>query len=140
MTPDEFRSYGHRLIDWIADYRTRLADRPVMARTAPGAIKNQLPPSPPERPDDFEGVFRDLERILLPGLSHWQPGSHGVRGVRRPRMTRGYASAAPRRLDRRGGEGMAPGAVRGASAVAVRPWRGASDGAVGTQAGVPGEG
>jgi aromatic-L-amino-acid/L-tryptophan decarboxylase len=72
MTPDEFRSYGHRLIDWIADYRTRLADRPVMARTAPGEVKNQLPPSPPEQPEDFEGVFRDLERILLPGLSHWQ--------------------------------------------------------------------
>src|SRR5215470_8879048 len=72
MTPDEFRSYGHRLIDWIADYRTRLADRPVMARTAPGEVKNQLPPSPPEQPEDFEGVFRDLERIILPGLSHWQ--------------------------------------------------------------------
>jgi aromatic-L-amino-acid decarboxylase len=72
MTPDEFRSSGHRLIDWIADYRTQLADRPVMACTAPGEVKNQLPPSPPERPEDFEGVFRDLERILLPGLSHWQ--------------------------------------------------------------------
>ena len=72
MTPDEFRSYGHRLIDWIADYRTRLADRPVMARTAPGEVKNLLPPSPPEQPEDFEGVFRDLERIILPGLSHWQ--------------------------------------------------------------------
>ena len=72
MTPDEFRSYGHRLIDWIADYRTRLADRPVMARTAPGEIKRQLPASPPERPEAFEAVFRDLEQILLPGLSHWQ--------------------------------------------------------------------
>src|SRR5262245_58260090 len=72
MTPDEFRSYGHRLIDWIADYRTRLADLPVMARTAPGEVRNQLPPSPPEQPEDFEGVFRDLERVILPGLSHWQ--------------------------------------------------------------------
>src|SRR6516162_10033511 len=72
MTPDEFRSCGHRLIDWIADYRTRLADRPVMARTAPGEVKNLLPPSPPEWPEDFADVFRDLERIILPGLSHWQ--------------------------------------------------------------------
>ena len=72
MTPDQFRSYGHRLIDWIADYRTRLADRPVMARTAPGEVKNLLPPSPPEQPEDFAGVFRDLERIILPGLSHFQ--------------------------------------------------------------------
>src|SRR5262249_43830665 len=72
MTPDEFRSHGHRLIEWIADSRARLADRPVMARTAPGEVKGQLPASPPERPGDFEGVFRDLERVILPGLSHWQ--------------------------------------------------------------------
>ncbi len=72
MTPDEFRSHAHRLIDWIADYRTRLADRPVMARTAPGEVMGQLPPSPPEQAEDFEGVFRDLEQIILPGLSHWQ--------------------------------------------------------------------
>src|SRR5262245_41270165 len=72
MTPDEFRSIGHRLIDWIADYRSTLADRPVMARTAPGEIKDSLPASPPERPEGFEAIFRDLEQLLLPGLSHWQ--------------------------------------------------------------------
>jgi aromatic-L-amino-acid decarboxylase len=72
MTPDEFRRYGHQLIDWIADYRAGIAERPVMARTAPGEIKGQLPPSPPEHPEDFAAVFRDLERILLPGLLHWQ--------------------------------------------------------------------
>ncbi len=72
MTPDEFRTLGHQLIDWIADYRARVAEFPVMAGTAPGAVKAQLPASPPEGPEGFEGVFRDLERILLPGLSHWQ--------------------------------------------------------------------
>src|SRR4051812_33979846 len=72
MTPDEFRSFGHRLIDWIADYRTMLADRPVMARTAPGEVKDRLAGSPPEQPEQPEAVFRDLEQILLPGLSHWQ--------------------------------------------------------------------
>lgn len=72
MTPEEFRRFGHQLIDWIADYRTRIAERPVMARTPPGAIKNQLPPSPPEHPEDFAAVFRDLERIIEPGLSLWQ--------------------------------------------------------------------
>src|SRR5262249_49698518 len=61
-----------QLIDWLADYRTRLADRPVMARTAPGEVKNLLPPAPPEQPEDFAAVFGDLERIILPGLSHWQ--------------------------------------------------------------------
>ena len=68
MTPDEFRSIGHRLIDWIADYRARVATLPVMARTAPGAVKAQLPAAPPEQAEGFDGIFLDLERILLPGL------------------------------------------------------------------------
>jgi aromatic-L-amino-acid decarboxylase len=72
MTPDEFRTIGHRLIDWIADYRARIAELPVMAGTAPGEIKARLPASPPEQPEGFEGVFRDLDRIIVPGLSHWQ--------------------------------------------------------------------
>jgi aromatic-L-amino-acid decarboxylase len=78
MTPDEFRSLGHQLIDFIADYRTRIEDLPVMARTAPGEIKEQLPAAPPEIPESFQGVFHDLEKILLPGLTHWQhPGFYG---------------------------------------------------------------
>jgi aromatic-L-amino-acid decarboxylase len=72
MTPEEFRAAGHRLIDWIADYRATLASRPVMAQTEPGEIKKQLPAVPPERPEGFDGVFGDLDRIILPGLSLWQ--------------------------------------------------------------------
>jgi aromatic-L-amino-acid decarboxylase len=72
VTPDEFRAFGHRLIDWIADYRATVAGRPVAARTRPGEIRDQLPAAPPESPEDFAGVFRDLEQILLPGLTHWQ--------------------------------------------------------------------
>jgi aromatic-L-amino-acid decarboxylase len=72
MTPEEFREFGHRLIDWIADYRATLAHRPVMARTTPGEIRSQFPASAPETPEGFEAVLRDLERIILPGLSHWQ--------------------------------------------------------------------
>jgi aromatic-L-amino-acid decarboxylase len=72
MTPDEFRAMGHRLVDWIADYRNRISDLPVMARTAPGEVKGGLPAAPPEQPEGFEGVFGDLERVLMPGLSHWQ--------------------------------------------------------------------
>jgi aromatic-L-amino-acid decarboxylase len=72
MSPDEFREFGHRLIDWIADYRATLGHRPVMARTTPGEIKSQFPASAPEMPEGFEAVFRDLERIIVPGLSHWQ--------------------------------------------------------------------
>lgn len=72
MTPEEFRRFGHQLIDWIADYRANIAEHPVMARTAPGEVKGQLPTVPPEQPEDFAAIFRDLERVILPGLSHWQ--------------------------------------------------------------------
>ncbi len=72
MTPDEFRVVGHRLIDWIADYRASVASRPVMARTEPGEVRSRFPTAPPAKPEDFEAIFHDLDNILLPGLSHWQ--------------------------------------------------------------------
>ena len=72
MTPEEFRTLGHQVIDWIADYRAGLADRPVMARTAPGEVKALLPASPPEAPEPFDALLSDLEQIILPGLSHFQ--------------------------------------------------------------------
>jgi aromatic-L-amino-acid decarboxylase len=71
MTPEEFRKRGHQLIDWIADYRTNVANLPVMARTAPGEIRAQLPTSPPDAPESFDAIFSDLEKIIVPGLSHW---------------------------------------------------------------------
>ncbi|HEY1352301.1 MAG TPA: pyridoxal-dependent decarboxylase [Ktedonobacteraceae bacterium] len=72
MNPEEFRQVGHQLIDWIADYRARLADFPVMARVEPGAIQAQLPAAPPASAESFDGIFHDLEQIILPGLLHWQ--------------------------------------------------------------------
>jgi aromatic-L-amino-acid decarboxylase len=72
MTPEEFRRVGHQLIDWIADYRSRLAEREVMARTAPGEVRSRLPATPPTQPEGFEAIFRDLEQIILPGLTLWQ--------------------------------------------------------------------
>jgi aromatic-L-amino-acid decarboxylase len=72
MSPEEFRAVGHRLIDWIADYRARVEAFPVMAHTEPGAIKKQLPATPPEAPESFDAILRDLDRIVVPGLSHWQ--------------------------------------------------------------------
>ncbi len=72
VTPEEFRKYGHRLVDWIADYRARAAELPVMAQTAPGDIRAQLPACAPEQPESFETILQDLDSIVLPGLSHWQ--------------------------------------------------------------------
>jgi len=68
---DEFRRFGHQLIDWIADYRDRVGNLPVMARTAPGEIRKQLPASPPESPESFDRMLADLDRVVVPGLSHW---------------------------------------------------------------------
>jgi aromatic-L-amino-acid decarboxylase len=72
MTPEEFRAAGHQIVDWIADYRANVESRPVMARTEPGDVKKQLPAQPPDHPEPFDAIVRDLDRIIVPGLSHWQ--------------------------------------------------------------------
>jgi aromatic-L-amino-acid decarboxylase len=78
MNPEEFRQIGHQLIDWLADYRAHVAELPVMSPLAPGAVRAQLPAAPPEQPESFEAIFRDLDAIIVPGLSHWQhPNFHG---------------------------------------------------------------
>jgi aromatic-L-amino-acid decarboxylase len=72
MTPDEFRRYGHQLVDWIADYRANVSQRPVMERVEPGAIKAALPATPPEQPEAMQALIGDLDRLVMPGLTHWQ--------------------------------------------------------------------
>lgn len=72
MTPEEFRTFGHAIVDWIADYRAGVAARPVMAQTAPGAVKAQLPSAPPHEPEPFANVLADLDRVVVPGMTHWQ--------------------------------------------------------------------
>jgi len=72
MTPEEFRRHAHRLVDRIADYRADVAKLPVRSRSAPGAIRAQLPAEPPVEPEPFDAILADLERVVLPGLSHWQ--------------------------------------------------------------------
>jgi aromatic-L-amino-acid decarboxylase len=72
MTPEEFRAAGHQIVDWIADYRATVAARPVMARTEPGDVKRQLPAEPPDQAEPFDAIVRDLDEIIVPGLSHWQ--------------------------------------------------------------------
>jgi aromatic-L-amino-acid/L-tryptophan decarboxylase len=72
VSPEEFRALGHRVVDWIADYRRDVASLPVMARTAAGEIKAALPAEPPVGPEPFDDILRDLDRVIVPGLSHWQ--------------------------------------------------------------------
>ncbi len=75
MSPEEFRRHAHQVVDWIADYRAHVAERPVLSTAAPGDVLASLPREAPEHPEDFADVLRDVEQLLLPALSHWQhPG------------------------------------------------------------------
>ncbi len=76
MTPEEFRREAHRLIDWICDYRQQVEAMPVRAQVAPGDIRNALPATPPEGPESFVEVIRDLERIVVPGITQVQHPMH----------------------------------------------------------------
>jgi aromatic-L-amino-acid decarboxylase len=72
MTPDEFRRYGHAVVDWIADYHSRIESFPVLSQVKPGAIRASLPASAPERGEDFDAILRDIDQLILPGVTHWQ--------------------------------------------------------------------
>ncbi len=72
MTPDDFRTQGHRLIDWIANYMERVETLPVLSQVEPGQIENMLPDSPPMQGETWDAIFGDIDRIITPGLTHWQ--------------------------------------------------------------------
>ncbi|MGC8519881.1 MAG: pyridoxal phosphate-dependent decarboxylase family protein [Steroidobacteraceae bacterium] len=74
MDSEEFRKFGHQLIDWIADYRRECAagTRAVMANVAPGDVRGRLPAAPPHDAQPLEDVLADLSNIILPGCTHWQ--------------------------------------------------------------------
>jgi len=72
MTPEEFRTAGHKLIDWVADFRADIDQRPVMAQVELGQIKANLPAMPPQEPEPFQAILHDLDEIIAPGISHFQ--------------------------------------------------------------------
>jgi aromatic-L-amino-acid/L-tryptophan decarboxylase len=67
-----FREDGHAAVDWAADYLERVGDLPVLAQVDPGDIRARLPQSPPQQGESFEAVLRDLDEVLMPGITHWQ--------------------------------------------------------------------
>ncbi len=72
MNHDDLRHWSKRAADWAHDYHASLRGKPVRAPLIPGAIARQLPPSPPEVGEPMETIFADFDRIVPPGLTHWQ--------------------------------------------------------------------
>jgi len=72
MTPDEFRRHGRAVVDWIADYMERVESFPVVSRVAPGEIRSKLPAAPPSAGEPFDRMLDDVDRLILPGITHWQ--------------------------------------------------------------------
>ena len=71
MNADDFRRLGHDLIDWIADYFEKIDDLPVLAAIEPGDLKAKLPATPPAQGEAMEKIIADLDRLIVPALTHW---------------------------------------------------------------------
>jgi aromatic-L-amino-acid decarboxylase len=72
---EEFRSEAHRLVDWIARYLEGSERYPVLARVTPGEVRASLPASPPGSAEPLAAILADVERLIVPGLTHWNhPG------------------------------------------------------------------
>ena len=72
MTPEEFRNRGHAVVDWIADYYQKIEAFPVLSKVEPGDIRSQLPQEAPAHPEPFEQILADVEKLIVPGITHWQ--------------------------------------------------------------------
>ena len=72
MTPDEFRRCGHALIDRIARYMEEIERYPVLSRAEPGSVRKRLPRTAPEHGEPFADVLRDIDEVIMPGITHWQ--------------------------------------------------------------------
>jgi aromatic-L-amino-acid decarboxylase len=72
MTPDEFRRFGREMVDWIADYYEDIEQFPVLSQVQPGEIRARLPAAPPQNGESFDEIIADIEKLILPGITHWQ--------------------------------------------------------------------
>jgi len=69
---DSFRKDGQQAIDWIADYLERAEDLPVLSQVKPWEVYKSLPAKPPQQPESFDAILKDLNEKILPGITHWQ--------------------------------------------------------------------
>ncbi len=82
MDPEAFRMYGHQVVDWIADYLGHVGEYPVLSQSVPGDIRRALPEKPPVEPESMEAILTDFERIIMPGITHWNsPGFMAYFGI-----------------------------------------------------------
>lgn len=72
MTNEEFRRRGREVVDWIADYYDRIETLPVLSQVEPGQIRASLPAEPPLHGEKFDAILQDVEKLILPGVTHWQ--------------------------------------------------------------------
>src|SRR5215475_6250356 len=72
MGPEEFRQHGYAMVDWIAEYYKRIESFPVRAQVSPGEVRSSLPAKAPQQGEAFEHILQDVEKLILPGITHWQ--------------------------------------------------------------------
>ena len=79
MPTDEFRRFGREIVDMIADYYDRIEEFPVLSQIEPGWLRDQLPGEAPEYGEDFSKALADIDRVILPAVTHWNhPNFHGL--------------------------------------------------------------
>ena len=71
MSAAEFRRFGHEIVDWIANYFEHIEELPVLAQIEPGDLKAQLPSAPPDQGESMETILADVDRLIVPALTHW---------------------------------------------------------------------
>ena len=72
MDAEEFRKRAYEVVDWIADYYERIEEFPVLSQVAPGEIRASLPAQAPQQGEPFDAILGDIEKLILPGITHWQ--------------------------------------------------------------------
>src|SRR6266480_2162160 len=71
MSKEDFRRFGHELVDWISDYFENIESFPVLAQIEPGELKSQLPSAPPQQGEPMQQILADVDRLIVPALTHW---------------------------------------------------------------------
>jgi aromatic-L-amino-acid/L-tryptophan decarboxylase len=72
MTPVEFRKHAHELVEWMASYMENVENYPVKSSVVPGEIFNKIPDNPPSKPESFDLLIKEINEIIMPGITHWQ--------------------------------------------------------------------